>query len=80
MSVLVPGWFNTAQTAVPYEDPAWAASTEARIPAGRTGQPNDMDGAVVFLASDASECATGQWLIVDGGFDIGAMQTMPRQN
>ncbi len=80
VNVLVPGWFNTAQTAILYEDPAWVASTEARIPAGRTGLPNDMDGAVVFLASDASEYVTGQLLFVDGGFNIGAMRAMPKRN
>ena len=53
------------------------ASTEARIPAARTGLPNDMDGAVVFLASDASAYVTGQLLFVDGGFTIGAMSAMP---
>jgi NAD(P)-dependent dehydrogenase (short-subunit alcohol dehydrogenase family) len=80
VNVLVPGWFKTAQTAILYEDPEWVASTVAKIPAGRTGLPNDMDGAVVFLASDASEYVTGQLLFVDGGFNIGAMRAMPKKN
>jgi NAD(P)-dependent dehydrogenase (short-subunit alcohol dehydrogenase family) len=52
VNALAPGWFKTAQNAVMYEDPEWVANVVARIPAGRSGLPNDMDGAVVFLASD----------------------------
>jgi len=79
VNVLAPGWFNTPQTAILYENPEWVASTVARIPAGRTGLPNDMDGAVVFLGSDASAYVTGQLLFVDGGFSIGAMSALPKQ-
>ena len=59
VNVLAPGWFNTPQTAILYDNPEWVTSTVARIPAGRTGLPNDMDGAVVFLGSDASAYVTG---------------------
>ncbi len=79
VNALAPGWFETAQTAVLYKDPDWVAGVIDRIPAGRTGLPNDMDGAVVFLASDAAEYVTGQLLFVDGGFTIGAMRARPRQ-
>jgi NAD(P)-dependent dehydrogenase (short-subunit alcohol dehydrogenase family) len=44
---------------------------------GRTGLPNDMDGVVASLASDASAYVTGQLLFVDGGFTIGAMSALP---
>ena len=77
VNVLSPGWFRTAQNDVLFRNPEWVAHVTDKIPAGRTGQPNDMDGAVVFLASDASEYVTGQMLFVDGGFTIGAMQAMP---
>ncbi len=79
VNVLAPGWFKTPQTAILYEDPEWVSSTVAKIPAGRTGLPNDMDGAVVFLGSDAAAYVTGQLLFVDGGFSIGAMSALPKQ-
>jgi len=79
VNVLAPGWFNTPQTAILYDNPEWVASTVARIPAGRTGLPHDMDGAVVFLGSDASAYVTGQLLFVDGGFSIGAMSALPKK-
>jgi NAD(P)-dependent dehydrogenase (short-subunit alcohol dehydrogenase family) len=77
VNIIAPGWFRTAQNDILFQNPEWVASTEAKIPAGRTGLPNDMDGAVVFLASDASAYVTGQLLFVDGGFTIGAMSAMP---
>ena len=80
VNAIAPGWFKTAQNAVMYEDPQWVASVIERIPAGRSGLPNDMDGAVVFLASDAAEYVTGQVLFVDGGFTIGAMRAVPKKN
>ncbi|RPI07570.1 MAG: glucose 1-dehydrogenase [Zetaproteobacteria bacterium] len=79
VNAIAPGWFKTAQNAVMYEDPQWVASVIERIPAGRSGLPNDMDGAVVFLASDAAEYVTGQVLFVDGGFTIGAMRAVPKK-
>lgn len=72
VNVLAPGWFKTAQNAVLYENAAWVSYITDRIPLGRPGQPHDLDGAVVFLASDASAYITGQLLLVDGGFTTGA--------
>ncbi len=77
VNVLAPGWFKTAQNAILYEDPQWVARVVEKIPAGRSGLPHDMDGAVVFLSSDAAEYVTGQLLFVDGGFTIGAMSAVP---
>jgi hypothetical protein len=62
------------------QNPEWVASTEARIPAGRVGAVTDLDGAIVFLASDLSDYVTGQMLFVDGGFTIGAMRAMPAKS
>jgi len=72
VNCLAPGWFKTAQNAVLYEDPEWVDYICDRIPLKRPGQPNDLDGAVVFLASDASAYITGQTLLVDGGISTGA--------
>lgn len=72
VNCLAPGWFKTAQNAVMYEDADWVAYLVDRIPLRRPGQPHDLDGAVVFLASDASGYITGQTLLVDGGISTGA--------
>jgi len=72
VNCLAPGWFKTAQNAMLYEQEDWLAYLCDRIPLKRPGQPNDLDGAVVFLASDASEYITGQTLLVDGGISTGA--------
>jgi gluconate 5-dehydrogenase len=80
VNALAPGWFKTAQNAVLYEDPDWLAGVIARIPAGRSGRPDDLEGALVFLCSDAAAYVTGQLLFVDGGFTTGAMSAMPRRD
>jgi gluconate 5-dehydrogenase len=72
VNCLAPGWFKTAQNKVLYENEKWVEYLCDRIPLKRPGQPNDLDGAVVFLASDASEYITGQTLLVDGGISTGA--------
>ncbi len=72
VNCLAPGWFKTAQNAVLYENQQWVDYLCDRIPLKRPGQPNDLDGAVVFLASDASVYVTGQTLLVDGGISTGA--------
>lgn len=74
VNLLAPGWFKTAQNAVLYEDAAWVETLVERLPLKRPGQPGDLDGAVVFLASDASAYVTGQILLVDGGFTTGTIR------
>ncbi len=72
VNCLAPGWFKTAQNAVLYEDKEWLAYLCDKIPLKRPGQPNDLDGTVVFLASDASQYITGQTILVDGGISTGS--------
>jgi gluconate 5-dehydrogenase len=72
VNCLAPGWFRTEQNKVLYENAKWLEYICDRIPLKRPGKPNDLDGSVVFLASDASEYVTGQTLLVDGGISTGA--------
>jgi gluconate 5-dehydrogenase len=72
VNCLAPGWFKTTQNAVLYENKEWVEYLVDRIPLKRPGQPTDLDGAIVFLASDASQYITGQTLLVDGGISTGA--------
>lgn len=72
VNCLAPGWFKTSQNKVLYENQEWVEYLCDRIPLKRPGQPQDLDGAVVFLASDASEYITGQTLLIDGGISTGA--------
>ncbi len=72
VNCLAPGWFETKQNRVLYENAAWVAYIRDRIPLKRPGLPDDLDGAVVFLASESSRYITGQTLLVDGGVSTGA--------
>ena len=74
VNCLAPGWFKTEQNKVLYEDKEWVDYLVDRIPAKRPGQPHDLDGAVVFLASESSRYVNGQTLLVDGGISVGSMR------
>jgi len=77
VNCLAPGWFKTEQNKVLYEDSEWVEYLTDRIPLKRPGQPNDLDGAIVFLASESSRYVTGQTLLVDGGISTGATRALP---
>ena len=79
VNCLAPGWFRTAQNDVLYRNEEWVAYLCDRIPLKRPGEPHDLDGAVVFLASDASGYITGQTLLVDGGISTGATKATVRK-
>ncbi len=79
VNCLAPGWFKTAQNAVMYENEEWVSYLTDRIPLKRPGKPSDLEGAVVFLASDASEYITGQTLLVDGGITTGSTRALPKK-
>ncbi len=78
VNCLAPGWFRTEQNKVLYEDQEWVEYLCERIPLKRPGQPSDLDGAIVFLASESSKYVTGQTLLVDGGISTGAMRALPQ--
>ncbi len=67
-NALAPGFFRTELTAAVFNDPERLAANAAQTCIGRNGEPADIDGPVLFLASDASAYVTGQTLMVDGGF------------
>ena len=77
VNCLAPGWFKTDQTKVLYENKDWVDYLTDRIPLKRPGTPRDLDGAVVFLASDAAEYLTGQTILIDGGITTGSTRAMP---
>jgi gluconate 5-dehydrogenase len=79
VNCLAPGWFKTKQNAVLYENQEWVEYLCDRIPLKRPGNPQDLEGAVVFLASDASAYVTGQTLLVDGGISTGATRALPKK-
>jgi NAD(P)-dependent dehydrogenase (short-subunit alcohol dehydrogenase family) len=79
VNCLAPGWFKTQQNAKLYENQEWVDYLCDRIPLKRPGHPQDLDGAVVFLASDASAYITGQTLLVDGGISTGATRALPQK-
>ena len=68
VNAVAPGYFATDNTEALRGDAKRSAEILGRIPAGRWGQPEDITGAVVFLASAASDYVNGHVLVVDGGW------------
>ncbi|KZE18637.1 MULTISPECIES: 2-dehydro-3-deoxy-D-gluconate 5-dehydrogenase KduD [Sphingomonas] len=68
VNAIAPGYIATNNTAALQADPARNAAILDRIPAGRWGNPGDLGGAAVFLASDAAAYVQGHILAVDGGW------------
>ena len=69
VNAILPGWFETDLTRGGPREP-WGESIRRKTPAGRWGEPADLAGAVVFLASPASDFVTGVALAVDGGYSV----------
>ena len=70
-NVIAPGFVATAGTAVGRSDPEHYAAVVARTPMGRWGEPEDIAGPALFLASPAAAFVTGVTLNVDGGYAAG---------
>ena len=68
MNAIAPGYMRTDNTKALVEDPVRYRQITERIPAGRWGEPSDLAGPVVFLASKASDYLNGHVLVVDGGW------------
>jgi 2-deoxy-D-gluconate 3-dehydrogenase len=65
---IAPGYFATDNTQALRADPERNRDILARIPAGEWGRPEDLSGAVIFLASRASDYVNGSVVVVDGGW------------
>ena len=78
VNCLAPGWFKTEQNKVHVRGRGVGRVPRRSHPARRPGTTEDLDGAVVFLASDASAYITGQTLLVDGGISTGATRALRR--
>lgn len=68
VNAIAPGYMRTDNTAALQADPVRSREILSRIPANRWGEPADLEGAVVFLASSASDYLSGHLLTVDGGW------------
>jgi 2-deoxy-D-gluconate 3-dehydrogenase len=68
VNAIAPGYIATDNTQALQDDPERSAAILSRIPAGRWGEPDDLKGPVVFLASKASDYMSGQIMLVDGGW------------
>ncbi|MBI3011756.1 MAG: glucose 1-dehydrogenase [Candidatus Omnitrophica bacterium] len=67
---IAPGVFRTDMTRVLFADRRWSRARQSEIPLRRFGEPEDLKGLAVFLASRASDHLTGQTIIIDGGASL----------
>ncbi|MCX7348374.1 MAG: SDR family oxidoreductase [Alphaproteobacteria bacterium] len=70
VNAIAPGYFATELNTALLEDKVFSAWVEGRTPAGRWAKPEELGGAVVFLASDAAAYVNGHVLAVDGGLSV----------
>ncbi|MEA2625439.1 MAG: hypothetical protein QOD06_1484 [Candidatus Binatota bacterium] len=68
VNAIAPAWFPTEMTGEMFKSDKSVAWIEANTPLGRGGREHELDGALLFLASDASSYVTGQTIVVDGGW------------
>ncbi len=70
VNAIAPGWFPTDMNGGLMEDERAARWLQRTCPMGRVGAPHELDGALLFLAGDASSYCTGQTLVIDGGWTL----------
>jgi NAD(P)-dependent dehydrogenase (short-subunit alcohol dehydrogenase family) len=68
VNAIAPGWFPSEMTTEMFTEPSSMAYLERNAPMARGGRLEELDGALIFLASDASSYVTGHVLTVDGGW------------
>lgn len=71
VNAIAPGYIFTDMTSGVLENPYWGEKIRQATPMGRPGQPHEITGIALYLASDASSFATGQLFLVDGGIAAG---------
>jgi NAD(P)-dependent dehydrogenase (short-subunit alcohol dehydrogenase family) len=70
VNAIAPGWFRTEMTTELFDDEKTQRWLARQLPLGRPGQIDELDGVLLFLASDASSYCTGQVIAIDGGYTI----------
>ena len=70
VNAIAPGYFATEMNRALLDDAKFDAWVKARTPAGRWGQPDEIAGLAVFLASSAADYITGQMIMIDGGMSV----------
>jgi NAD(P)-dependent dehydrogenase (short-subunit alcohol dehydrogenase family) len=70
VNAIAPGWFATEMNSALFEDDRWEGWVAGQCPMGRPGREHELDGVLLFLASNASSYCTGQVIAIDGGWTI----------
>ena len=68
VNAIGPAYFQSEMTGAAMRDPAFENAVRTYCPMARTGREGELDGAVIYFASDASSYTTGQFLCIDGGW------------
>ncbi|MGB3324224.1 MAG: SDR family oxidoreductase [Mycolicibacterium fortuitum] len=71
INALCPGFVRTGLAGGVYDDPSFVAALKAQVPMGRIAEAHEFSGAILMLASRASDYMTGQTLVLDGGVSAG---------
>ena len=70
VNAIAPGYFATEMNRALLDNPTFDAWVKQRTPAGRWGEPHEIGGLAVFLASSAADYVTGQMIMIDGGMSV----------